>query len=435
MSTILPLTKATVRLHSVEVVAVINTEGVCKTMGLICINIPLQINNVCMINIIKMEGSLKVVSYNSRGFPKTPDKLWEKPTIELLLKNEKIDIICLQETFLSKQDLSCLNIVHRDFQGVGASSTDTRDKLITGHPYGGVAILYRVKHAKCITPLDFNLDWIIGISISSGNNKHVILCVYLKSAGGREDHKEIFQAQLEELKTIIDGLDTTSVSIIGDLNADLVKPSHPHGPLLRQFTSENGLIISSEQLLPKESFTFISEMKPGETSWLDHCVSTQDGHNVVNNMYIEYPLSCRDHIPLVMNLSIDKLSIVEEEINDVTPKINWDKFDDVKLREYSLMTEIYLSRLSIPRDALGCRDIDCQDENHIKSTKQLYDSICKCFTDGSRNVFGVSKRGNFNCKPGFNDYVKELHDVARKRFVAWREANKPRDHNNPFLKK
>ena len=79
MSTILPLTKATVRLHSVEVVAVINTEGVCKTMGLICINIPLQINNVCMINIIKMEGSLKVVSYNSRGFPKIPDKLWEKP--------------------------------------------------------------------------------------------------------------------------------------------------------------------------------------------------------------------------------------------------------------------------------------------------------------------------------------------------------------------
>ena len=40
----------------------------------------------------------------------------------------------------------------------------------------------------------------------------------------------------------------------------------------------------------------------------------------------------------------------------------------------------------------------------------------------------------FDCKPGFNDHVKELHEIARKRFVAWREANKPRDTNNPFYR-
>ena len=243
------------------------------------------------------------------------------------------------------------------------------------------------------TPLYFNLDWIIGISVSSGNNKHVILYVYLKSAGGREDHMEIFQGQLEELNSIIDGLDTTSVSIIGDLNADLVKPSHPHGPLLRHFASDNGLVISSEQMLPKESFTFISEMRPGDTSWLDHCISTQDGHNIINNMFVNYQLSCRDHVPLVISLCIDKLPIVEDEINDVTPKINWDKCDAVKLREYSLMSDIYLSRLSIPRDALGCRDTKCQDENHILHTKNLYNSICKCFTDASKNVLGIIKKG------------------------------------------
>merc|ERR1739842_187917 len=216
--------------------------------------------------------SLKVVSYNCRGFPKMATKLWKKPTISLLLKDVNIDIICLQETFLSKQDLSCLNVIHREFQGVGASSTDTRDKLITGHPYGGVAILYRIKHSKCISPIYFNLDWVIGISIGSGRNKHVLL---------------------EELKLIIDDLDTTSVSIIGDINADLVKTSHSHGPLLRQFVSDTGLIVSSEQLLPEDSFSFISEMKLGETSWLDHCLSTQDGHNIINNMCINYNLSCR----------------------------------------------------------------------------------------------------------------------------------------------
>ena len=87
-----------------------------------------------------MDESLNVASYNCRGFPKTASKLGTKPTIGMLLNDVKIDIICLQETFLSKQDLSCLNVIHKDFQGVGASSTDTREKLVTGHPYGGVAI-------------------------------------------------------------------------------------------------------------------------------------------------------------------------------------------------------------------------------------------------------------------------------------------------------
>ena len=93
---------------------------------------------------IKMYDSLKVMSYNCRGFPKSPNKLGLKPTISNLLNDVNGDIICLQETFLSKQDLSCLNVIHKDFQGVGASSTDTREKLISGHPYGGVAMMYKL---------------------------------------------------------------------------------------------------------------------------------------------------------------------------------------------------------------------------------------------------------------------------------------------------
>ena len=81
-----------------------------------------------------------------------------------------------------------------------------------------------IKHSKSISPISFNLDWVIGISIGSVRNKHFILCVYLKSeSGNHEDNKVIYQGQLEELKYFFDDLDTTSVSIFGDWNADLVK--------------------------------------------------------------------------------------------------------------------------------------------------------------------------------------------------------------------
>ena len=175
--------------------------------------------------------------------------------VNLLLNDESVDIICMQETFLCKQDLGCLNAIHKDYQGIGTSTIDTRDGIVKGHPSGGVAILYRTKQAKCITPLSFNLDWVIGICINNDNKKHIVLCVYMKTASsGHGDNRELFQGQLEELKMIIDELDTTSVTIIGDWNADVVNSSHPHGPLLKQFSGENSLVISSEKMLPSNSF-------------------------------------------------------------------------------------------------------------------------------------------------------------------------------------
>ena len=54
-------------------------------------------------------------------------RLWAKPTLNSLLNNKSLDIICLQETLLAKQDLACINTIHREFQGVGVSTTDNSE--------------------------------------------------------------------------------------------------------------------------------------------------------------------------------------------------------------------------------------------------------------------------------------------------------------------
>ena len=59
-----------------------------------------------------------------------------KPSVNLLLQDNGNDIICLQETFYSKEDLSSLNSLHSELQGIGVSTTDTREKLLSSHPPG-----------------------------------------------------------------------------------------------------------------------------------------------------------------------------------------------------------------------------------------------------------------------------------------------------------
>ena len=89
---------------------------------------------------------------------------------------------------------------------------------------------------------------------------------------------------------------------------------------------------------------------------------------------------------------------------------------------YVIVCYIHLSRLTIPTEALNCRDTKCNSEAHKAQTKLFYDGLCNSLIESSNGVFGSSKSKHYDCKPGFNDYVKDLHETARKRFVAWREA-------------
>lgn len=56
---------------------------------------------------------------------------------------ETCDVLCIQETFLAKQDLDNLNGLHKDFHGAGESTTDFNSKLAKGRIPGGVAIFWR----------------------------------------------------------------------------------------------------------------------------------------------------------------------------------------------------------------------------------------------------------------------------------------------------
>ena len=56
---------------------------------------------------------LKISSYNCRGLPKDPKNLLLRP--DILDVFGKSDVVALQETWYAKQNLQCLNSLHRDF--------------------------------------------------------------------------------------------------------------------------------------------------------------------------------------------------------------------------------------------------------------------------------------------------------------------------------
>ena len=119
-----------------------------------------------------------------------------------------------------------------------------------------------------------------------------MLCVYLPFEC--PVNEETYLEKLGILQAILSELDTSCVSILGDWNADISDVNSMFATHLKDFCSDTGMLAG-------DTFTQLSE-RWHSTSWPDHCLSTSDGHNLITAMHVQYGTSCRDHIPLIVDI-------------------------------------------------------------------------------------------------------------------------------------
>ena len=85
----------------------------------------------------------KVASYDCRGLPKYKTKMSLRPDIIDLLESSQI--IAIQETHYSQQDLKSINSLHESFVGFGVAKINESNNIIQGSFSGGVAFLWRTE--------------------------------------------------------------------------------------------------------------------------------------------------------------------------------------------------------------------------------------------------------------------------------------------------
>ena len=368
-------------------------------------------------------GSTELIaSYNCRGLPIDPDNLKFKPDIFNIFDNDLTSFILLQETFLIKQELDYLNSLYPGFHGIGTATVDGKKEIMQGHAPGGVAIFWKAKFDSIILPIVFPYDWIIGVELKFGAKKCIILNVYMPCESS-EEHEEQFLENLGNITAILSELDCTCIYILGDWNSDMnggVFIEH-----LKLFLSDNNLIFSSELLLPADSFTYLSEAW-GTTSWLDHCVSTSDAHDCIQQLHIDYNGALSDHFPIYMSLATEHIPELSEKTNNYTPKFDWSRIEPEKISEYTFKTDEHLSKIDIKTDCLACQDANCSDQDHLKDLNKLYDSIVDCLQNSGNEIRSPNKPRNFKPRPGWKEHVADLHESARDFLAIWTEAGKPR---------
>ena len=69
--------------------------------------------------------------------------------------------------------------------------------------------------------------------------------------------------------------------------------------------------------------------------------------------------------------------------------------------------------IHIPTEAVGCRDTQCTNVNHIKTLNTLYSDIVNSLIQAGDEL-SQSKKKSYTNKPGWAEYVDTLYDTSRE---------------------
>ena len=349
---------------------------------------------------------LNITSYNCRGINNESTGIINNLCIQS-------DVILLQETWLTTNNLVKLKSINTDFDASGIPGIDASNHFINGRPSKGLGFMWRNNLTQFSKFITYDSDRIIGLEICGSNHKLLILNVYLPFE--HPDNFEEYLHCLGKINSIIQTSDTNHVIVCGDFNACFSKS---FGHELIEFCNENNLFISDKLLmLPtcngEQPYTYISEAH-NTCSWLDHCVSTHSSHVNIYDFNILDNLTFYDHIPITFKYNITfNTGFVNKSANSNDSSkgrcnylTNWLNVSQEQINSYTIETESLLSNVHIKQGLLCC-DLKCTQASHKLYIDNFYNKVVNCLLEAGYNSAGCKNIHDYHVVPGWNDYVKE----------------------------
>lgn len=358
-----------------------------------------------------MEGKLKIASYNCQGIKSS------EPHVRRLC--EQVHVLALQETWLYSDEVTRTNSLHNDYASFSLSAVEESQELRSGRPYGGLTFLWHKSLSKYIKILELHDSRILGLTYKNNNFSLLMLNVYLptNSAYNREEQL----SYLGKLASLMDGAQEEHICIIGDFNA---APNSEYYEDIKLICQERDLEIVDVSLLPPDSFTHVNHGCLSQT-WLDHIVLSPCLKNTVTDCNIQYDSISSDHFPLTMELNINALPPLQQMRQTPTWKIKWNFHDLNKRQEYGRILTDKLRTVTVDPARLCCFQRVCRDPRHYDTITNLSEVITQCMVEAGRCVFGTTRK-KWQQVPGWNEFVRDAHSVARVAFLEWRNHGSPR---------
>ena len=341
--------------------------------------------------------------------------------VKSLLKS--CDIVFLQELMLNKKDLPLLDQFDENFKHIAFVYDRDNEGINEGRPKKGVAVFYRQELSSLVSPVFFN-DCIIGIVLTYENCKFLLLNVYLPCDLQNANSLDDYRHSLASIEDLVQEKNINNVIIVGDFNAD------PHkGRFWRDLLSfRTSLSLDCVDLkLDNDSFTYLCPAK-NSTSWLDHILCTSHLTKYFSNVFVDFKYAIFDHFPLCFDFNFVKNSHkVSRHVLQSDSFVNWNIMKESdKERAIDYIETNIINKRMVLYEAFKCCNTCCTNKCHTEEIESTFKELKSIILDSTAE-FCFSHRKKFKIIPGWNDNVRELHSIARKKFLLWKESGRPVD--------
>ena len=120
------------------------------------------------------------------------------------------------KNWLASNETTFLKSISENFYATGSSAMDSSKSLLSGTPYGGLAIFWRKRIRKCVKIECYEDPGLMGILI---DNNIMVLNVYLPYDDGRNREECVYY--LYKINSIIMESCTPCVIAMGDFNVHI----------------------------------------------------------------------------------------------------------------------------------------------------------------------------------------------------------------------
>lgn len=354
---------------------------------------------------------LSICTFNCRSFKNS------LPVIHDLCEHH--DIVMLQEHWLLPNELGLLNNVHDKFQSYGLSAVDVSIDILVGRPFGGTAILYRKSLAEQVTVVASDESRITSIQLDTNFGPLLLLNVYMPTNYGDESSLELYRDCLAKLHAVITDTDSLHTIIAGDFNCC---PGSRFFVEFNSFATENNLVLSDLNRL-NNVITYVSD-DATKTSWIDHILCSWSADTLIDNINVINDVVISDHKPVSFNV-ICTPSAVHSHTQTTSYSSNyrvplWSTCDYSTLDHYADYLDNLLQQVSVPSMVI-------KSDNSSSEIEQFYRDVFACISKATAYCIPSRQQSSsdFNV-PGWNTYVSEKHDAARKAYTNWLDVGKPK---------
>lgn len=358
--------------------------------------------------------SLKLVSFNCKSLKRSVN------SVRGLCGSA--DVVALQETWLMPYELAYLSTVHDKFESTGTSAVDTGGGMLRGRPHGGVALLWRKNVFTSVSVVKCNNVRLCAIRCQFREQAILYFSVYMPV--DCFENLTDFTDCMSEINAIIEDSGIEVAFILGDFNA------HP-GELffneMCRFCEDQKWVCADYELLSSctNVYTYMSDSH-GCTRWLDHCLVTRLARNYVDSVNIKNDVTWSDHYPMEIycRFSLDRSRLQPTEFL-ATNKVIWGKRDSEQIHLYTDYCNNKLMLLNCPYELIDCCNKLCDNSEHKKAIKNMYDNIVGILRDAAIYCYKSAPCKNKRSITGWNKHVAPLHARARYCFQSWIRAGRP----------